>query len=131
MKQSSQTKMKQQQVQMIASIYFTGFCFLCKLIRNELFRQQLGMNYMNSIDSLVKITVPCLWIGGGGGVLLTLWVCLFEVGQRDGSIRIDGTCWFCFRFDRNTVCGGFGFYHMWFSLFKFCFYVLSFVLLFM
>jgi len=30
--------------------------------------------------------------------------------------------WFCFRFYRNIVCGGFGFYHMWFSLFKFCFY---------
>ena len=28
---------------------------------------------------------------------------------------------FCFRFYRKIVCGGFEFYHLWFSLFKFCF----------
>ncbi|XP_028197045.1 pectin acetylesterase 5-like [Glycine soja] len=54
MKQSSQTKMKQQQVQMIASIYFTGFCFLCNLIRNELFRQQLGGDFEEENGGIVK-----------------------------------------------------------------------------
>ena len=29
--------------------------------------------------------------------------------------------WFCFRFYKKIVCGEFGFYRLWFSLFKFYF----------